>query len=186
MNWDLLIRGNSVTQTLAVSFRSILICINDFGNLTMKVCDDLTFSSKLLQSFTFCKSLIVVYLQERSILHLPTPCQTLIWDVIATEAVLSRKKTRRVPSENSFYLHLSKWASFTWISSLVHSLWQSYKTNDSCLRLWISHEVILGSMSLRTKHAIFKLSSFPSHTNSKTYIFLIMPAWAWTTDRLSI
>lgn len=69
MNWDLLIRGNSVTQTLAVSFRSILICINDFGNLTMKVCDDLTFSSKLLQSFTFCKSLIVVYLQERSILH---------------------------------------------------------------------------------------------------------------------
>ena len=97
-----------------------------------------------------------------------------------------KKIIRRVPSENSFNLRLSKWASFTWILSLVHSLWQSYKTNDSCLRLWISHEVILGSMSLRTKHAIFELSSFPSHTNSKTHIFLIMPAWAWTTDRLSI
>lgn len=116
MNWDLLNRGNSVTQTLAVSFRSILICINDFGNLTMKVCDDLTFSSKLLQSFTFCKSLIVVYLQERSILHLPTPCQTLIWDVIATEAALSRKNNTKgsvwkfiLPSPfkmSEFYLNL--------------------------------------------------------------------------------
>ena len=45
MNWDPLIRGNSVTQTLAVSLRSILICIDDFGNLTRKVCDDLTFTS---------------------------------------------------------------------------------------------------------------------------------------------
>lgn len=107
-----------------------------------------------------------------------------IWSLL--KQLSAEKITRRVPSENSFNLRLSKWASFTWILSLVHSLWQSYKTNDSCLRLWISHEVILGSMSLRTKHAIFELSSFPSHTNSKTHIFLIMPAWAWTTDRLSI